>query len=322
VERHIERLHRYTPPVIEQPELPRPRSGRKALRACPRCGAQVREDRLEKHLTQTHPPVLPTNEVVQPKPESNAPAIEVRKEEPLPKPDADLSGRNPTAPKAPVLPVSSAFLRCPKCRVKIRGDRMREHLSQAHAPRPDVIPENVPTARPLAACPRCGAKVREDCMGLHFISCHSPADEASSFQAGAHRLPFVLLPPGTWDIRQVVEHYRKISQDLPRGRHARQIDPTRLEKIQSLKPIKCYIGKESWLGYVVFEFSHSVCVVLECPVEGNATYVLFGDWKTMVNHTKAEIRHEFADSYTRIVHKGDWLSRLRVTLRESRSSRP
>jgi len=159
-------------------------------------------------------------------------------------------------------------------------------------------------------------------MGLHFMSCHPTADQARSFRVGAHRLPFVLLPPGTSDIRQVVEHYRKISQNFPGGLNPHQIDPTRLEKIQSLRPIKCYIGKDSWLGYVVFEFSHSACVVLECPVEGNATYILFGDWKAMVSHTKAEIRHRFAASCTRIIHKGDWLFRLRATLRESRRSRP
>jgi hypothetical protein len=76
-----------------------------------------------------------------------------------------------------------------------------------------------------------------------------------------------------------------------------------LEQIKALKPVRCYIGKDSWLGYVVFEFTHSASVVLECPIEGNATYVLSGDWKAMVGHTKAELRHRFANRYTRIVHK-------------------
>ncbi len=89
---------------------------------------------------------------------------------------------------------------------------------------------------------------------------------------------------------------------------------SRLEKIASLSPVRCYIGKEAWHGYVVFEFKNAGRVVLECPIEGNATYVLSGDWKIMVNHTKAELRQEYANRYTRIVHKGAWLDRIRQAL--------
>lgn len=281
---------------------------------------------MEKHLARAHPQVLPTNEALRPSPASDIAALEVRREEPPAKPDEVLPEVNPPAARIPAPPPPKIHQRCPLCGHEILEEQMQTHLNRAHRVRPPVeqviAVKDVPAAIPLIACPQCGAKVREDCMGLHFISCHPAADQARSVQVGAHRLPFVLLPPGTSDIRQVVEHYRKIARDLPRGHNLHQIDPTRLERIQSLKPIKCYIGKDSWLGYVVFEFSHSPCVVLECPIEGNATYVLFGDWKVMVSHTKAEIRHRFANFYTRIVHKGDWLSRLRATLRESRSSRP
>jgi hypothetical protein len=31
----------------------------------------------------------------------------------------------------------------------------------------------------------------------------------------------------------------------------------------------------------------------------------------MVGHTKSEIRDEFADRYTKAVHKGAWLGRIR-----------
>jgi hypothetical protein len=83
---------------------------------------------------------------------------------------------------------------------------------------------------------------------------------------------------------------------------------SRLEEIKSLT---CYVGKESWFGYVVFEFTRSSGVVLECPFEGHATNILWGDWKAMVGHTKSEIRDEFADRYTKVVHKGAWLGRIR-----------
>ena len=50
------------------------------------------------------------------------------------------------------------------------------------------------------------------------------------------------------------------------------------------------------------------------PWEGNATYVLTGDWKRMVGHSKAYLRQEYPNSYTKVVHKGDWLDRVRYAL--------
>jgi len=83
-----------------------------------------------------------------------------------------------------------------------------------------------------------------------------------------------------------------------------------------LEPELRYFGAKSWFGYAVYEFSYSSCVVLECPIEGNATYVLSGDWKKMISLTKAELRKEYADRCARIVHKGDWLDRIRRELRK------
>ena len=164
-------------------------------------------------------------------------------------------------------------------------------------------------------CPKCGASVKEDSTGLHSLSCRPSDGQARSFQVPIQRLSFTLLPPGEWEIRDVIEHYRNASHTLPSSLLGRKIDNSRLEKIASLRPLRCYIGKETWSGYVVFEFSGSNCVVLECPFEGNATYVLWGDWKAMIEHTKAEIRREFENRYTKIVHKGEWLARIREALR-------
>lgn len=151
-------------------------------------------------------------------------------------------------------------------------------------------------------------------MELHFRNCHPPEPPPKPVEFVADRLPFVLLPPGKWDITHVIEHYRKVSHDLPNGFKGRKLDWSRLEEIASLSPVRCHVGKESWLGYVVFEFAYSDRVVLECPFEGNATYILSDDWKSMVGYSKAEIREEFADCYTKVVHKGDWLYRIREAL--------
>jgi hypothetical protein len=41
----------------------------------------------------------------------------------------------------------------------------------------------------------------------------------------------------------------------------------------------------------------------------------------MISCTKAEIRGEFRDRYTRVIHKGDWLDRIREALGAYRYSR-
>ncbi|MCU1300680.1 MAG: putative phage protein [Candidatus Sulfotelmatobacter sp.] len=156
-------------------------------------------------------------------------------------------------------------------------------------------------------------------MHIHLKNCHPPVEQNISIGVATQRLPFTLLPKSTWDIQDVIEHYRALSKKLPAGLHGSRIDWSRLEKIKMLSPAKCYIGKDSWLGYVVFEFAGTERVVLECPIEGNATYLISGDWKAMIVRTKAEIRHEFADRYTKLVHRGDWFSRVRAALRDRRS---
>jgi hypothetical protein len=44
-------------------------------------------------------------------------------------------------------------------------------------------------------------------METHFANFHQDSHTGSS-QIQIRRLPFVLLPPGTWDIAHVVRHYR------------------------------------------------------------------------------------------------------------------
>jgi hypothetical protein len=159
-------------------------------------------------------------------------------------------------------------------------------------------------------------RVKEECMELHVSNFHQDKGDVRSVQIPTQRLPFVLLPPGTWNIQHVVGHYRNLSDDVNGGGfRSRSIEWTRLKQIESLRPLRCHVGRDSWLGYVVFEFASFKRVVLECPIEGNATYVLSGDWKRMVSYTKGELRERFARRYEKVVHKGDWLARVRQALR-------
>lgn len=118
----------------------------------------------------------------------------------------------------------------------------------------------------------------------------------------------------SWSIDDVIAYYRREAAYFPTGLAGRAIEWHRLTKIKTLKPKECYIGTDSWLGYVVFTFSDTRKVVLECPIEGNATYVLSGDWQSMLRETKQELRKKYPNRYTKVVHKGAWIYRVHNAL--------
>ena len=125
-------------------------------------------------------------------------------------------------------------------------------------------------------------------------------------------LDFELLPPGSWDVADVLKHYRKMARRMPAGFRGERPDWQRIREIQKLKPVKCYVGKKMWEGYAVYTFRRTPNVVLECPFEGNATYILDENWKPKVSHTKQYVREHY--NYGKIVHKGEWLDRVRDSL--------
>jgi hypothetical protein len=113
-----------------------------------------------------------------------------------------------------------------------------------------------------------------------------------------------MLPPGTWGLQDVVDHYLRQRSQLSAAQ-AEGFDESRVRLIfQFLKPLKCYVGEELWFGYVLFEFGNSTSL-LEHPFHGNAVYVLCGDWMEMIHRTKAEIRSEFSTRYIKVNHVGD-----------------
>ena len=97
---------------------------------------------------------------------------------------------------------------------------------------------------------------------------------------------------------------------------ADRIQIERITQIKKLKPQTAYRGKHKWLGYVVYDFKYTNNVVLECPFEGNAVYILKGsEWKSMIRLTKGEIRDNHQGAYKKVVHKNDWLDRVDLALR-------
>ncbi len=133
----------------------------------------------------------------------------------------------------------------------------------------------------------------------------SPVAEA------VEELPFELLPPGTWDISHVVEHYRQAAKNPGSAFQGDVIDWGRLEDFRQLGPKTCYVGRGGWHGYVVFTFDKSQNVALECPIRGNATYILSGDWEGVVGYSKRDLRDNCPEFRGRVYHRGTWLRRIR-----------
>jgi hypothetical protein len=162
-------------------------------------------------------------------------------------------------------------------------------------------------------------KPRADLVAELVACASSPLDDTGDAEEPGEpivrELPFTLLPPGSSDVDALMDHYRRQAALQPRNED-QAIDWERLRMIASLRPETCYVGTDRWTGYVLFEFSTTGRSVLECPVEGNATYVLSGDWRPMIGLTKQALRRAYPDRCVRIIHreKANWLNGVRTAV--------
>lgn len=209
---------------------------------------------------------------------------------------------------------STLLVECPYCGCPVRATKLKSHYVKC------PIKKNLPvrTARPavainlpksLEACATCGIRVRPEAMNRHIANYHS-AEILMQSGPIVERLPFDLLRPGKWDLNDLKGHLRQECAKRSAFEHDLEYEPHRLEQIMAWNPTKCFVGSASWSGYVVFEFGDCAGVVLECPYRGNASYVLFGDWRNMVRKAKWEVRREFDGQFVKVVHKGEWSSRI------------
>lgn len=127
----------------------------------------------------------------------------------------------------------------------------------------------------------------------------------------AGRLPWRLLPPGELSVERLRHHYKTLQHRNPRIRY----DPERITKAFSLGPERCYIGTDEFDGYVVFTFAGTDRALLECPVYGNAIYVLGPDWRGLSKLSKQQLLAGRSRGVNKIVHKGNWFGRAKRALR-------
>jgi hypothetical protein len=105
-------------------------------------------------------------------------------------------------------------------------------------------------------------------------------------------------------------------------RPGHRYDLSRLEKLATLNPSECYVGLDEFEGYVVFCFSGTETAVLENPLEGNAVYIISSGWQPLSRLSKSELLEEMPEIVHRVVHQGDWFSRLVIELSRGQPATP
>jgi hypothetical protein len=128
----------------------------------------------------------------------------------------------------------------------------------------------------------------------------------------ASKVNWKLLPKGSYPFDKVLKHFEELSR---RKKYQHQeYDVARLHRINSLSPDEIYVGNDEFEGYVVFYFAQIKTAVLDCPLTGNAIYVFGENWKTLSRLTKSALINRRASGFHRIVHNGEWFSRLKSLL--------
>lgn len=126
----------------------------------------------------------------------------------------------------------------------------------------------------------------------------------------AKKLPWKFLPAGEWNLSDILTYCREYKKTNPYFDY----EEKRLETLLLLKPTDCYVGEDDFRIYFVFCFDYTKKAILESPVRGNAMYVIDDDWREISKLSKWEIRQNYSSSVKRIIHKGDWINRLREEL--------
>jgi hypothetical protein len=125
---------------------------------------------------------------------------------------------------------------------------------------------------------------------------------------GPVTLDFEILPPG----ERTDEHVRKYYREVVSRGQLRGFSQDRLDKMLALPRSGWQKGKAGFYGYIVLMFDHTEKVLLECPVEGNAIYVLNSGEERLLRMSKQELIE--SSEANRIVHAGAWYQRLKDEL--------
>lgn len=130
------------------------------------------------------------------------------------------------------------------------------------------------------------------------------------------RLPWTVLG-GKIRSGPELRSYLNVYQKKRRKYKERSYDMQRIDIVLNYRPTSVYIGKDEFDGYLVFYFEQYATAVLECPIVGNALYMIRGDWQTLARKSKAELLHDDSGKVHRIIHYEAWTEKLHEELTKS-----
>lgn len=118
------------------------------------------------------------------------------------------------------------------------------------------------------------------------------------------------VPAGENPVDSIAQTFEEWQQRNPRVAY----DEDRIEKARSLEPRRAFTGKRGFDGYFIYTFHHTEKMIMECPIYGNAVFVLGSSlepeqWLQM---KKRQIM-EHPES-TRIPHRKGWFEKVKELL--------
>jgi hypothetical protein len=125
-----------------------------------------------------------------------------------------------------------------------------------------------------------------------------PTDDFSPDRMGT--LPFEIAAPG----EGTDEHIRGYYREVLRQRRLKGFSQERFDKMLALPRSNWQKGTAGKYGYIVLMFAHTEKVLLECPIYGNAIFVLDSGERRLLEMNKQELIA--SDEAKRIIHTGDW----------------
>jgi hypothetical protein len=132
--------------------------------------------------------------------------------------------------------------------------------------------------------------------------------ESSNIAIPVIQLDWEVLPEDWW----LDPEYRKNFSSGYMDKFEAKESLERLDFIQSRNPHASYRSKFGGgeIPYYAFEFDE--CVVAECPMVGNAIYVINDTkiWKRLLQMPKRELRKKHPDKIRKLNHRGNWKERL------------
>ena len=121
------------------------------------------------------------------------------------------------------------------------------------------------------------------------------------------RLSWVVLPTGSEGLSQIRQYCDQLLRRNPKW----AIEFSRIEHVYGLGPQATYCGIDEFDGYLVFYFARPGFAVLECPIVGNALYVIRGDWVSLSRLTKTDLLRTHSRRVSRIIHTDQWRHELK-----------